>query len=110
LKSRPTKNDWIARIHADVSPDQTPERARGSHELIPSDEAIQVAENRLLGQCIKSRPFSSFPTAKTADGRNLPRIPFSRNFDSDFLVAVDFRVDRAAKEERHTPALVFVKM
>jgi hypothetical protein len=40
----------------------------------------------------------------------LPIIPFSRNFDSDFLVAVDFRVDRAAKEERHTPALVFVKM
>jgi hypothetical protein len=38
LKSLPTKNDWIARIHADVSPDQTPERARGSHELIPSDE------------------------------------------------------------------------
>jgi hypothetical protein len=36
--------------------------------------------------------------------------PVSRNFDSDFMVAVDFRVDRAAKEERHTPALVFVKM
>ena len=44
-------------------------------------------------------------------GHEVRLIPYvSRNFDSDFLVAVDFRVDRAAKEERHTPALVFVKM
>jgi hypothetical protein len=42
--------------------------------------------------------------------RPIESTQFSRNFDSDFLVAVDFRVDRAAKEERHTPALVFVKM
>jgi hypothetical protein len=42
--------------------------------------------------------------------RPIESTQFSRNFDSDFLVAVDFRVNRAAKEERHTPALVFVKM
>jgi hypothetical protein len=58
----------------------------------------------------------SIPKAAAWRGRtepirvNLPITPFSRNFDSDFLVAVDFRVDHAAKEERHTPALVFVKM
>jgi hypothetical protein len=63
-----------------------------------------------LRESTQRRIFGKFPQRSAGKQMKLPGTPFSRNFDSDFLVAVDFRVDRAAKEERHTPALVFVKM